>query len=66
MSQYPDMDNYALWCECHSCSACDGVGEDWIEDDWNQETEEYGKLWVCKHCDGSGIEPGCTYFDEKV
>jgi hypothetical protein len=60
----PDDEDYEKWCEIHSCTACEGLGEDWIEDEWAESSVHYGKVWVCSHCGGSGIEPGCTYFDE--
>ena len=41
-----DFEDYVLWCECHACAACDGLGKDCDPN------------WVCGHCDGTGIEPG--------
>jgi len=40
------------------CTQCDGMGEEYFNDEWNPSTEDYGRLRKCDHCQGSGIEPG--------
>lgn len=47
------IDEYNLWCECHPCPACDGLGED-LE-------QGYGAALACGNCDGSGIDPNAGY-----
>jgi hypothetical protein len=49
-----DSEGYTLWCELHACTVCDGVGED---DD---------PPWSCRHCGGSGIEPGECDCDDPT
>jgi len=44
-----DPVGYGLWCELHACTYCDGIGDDYIEDD--------DSVWVCPHCNGTGLEP---------
>jgi hypothetical protein len=53
----PLDEDYGLWCELNVCPACDGVGEDYIEDEWNDSAGGYGVTWVCQYCGGSGIDP---------
>jgi hypothetical protein len=51
-----DSDGYALWCELHACPYCDGVGEDY---------DGEGRHWRCKHCAGTGLEPGAGDGDTE-
>lgn len=52
-----DPKGYGLWCELNACPACEGVGEDWLEDEYDIDAGEYGKAWVCSLCGGTGIDP---------
>lgn len=49
--------DYGLWCELNACTKCDGLGEDYLEDEWNESTMDYGAKWVCPRCGGTGIDP---------
>lgn len=61
-----DPEAYALWFEINTCQSCDGIGEDYIEDDWNEQTQEYGKTWICTRCGGTGIDPSvCDEYDPE-
>lgn len=44
-----DPEGYALYQEMVACQLCDGLGEDWIEDE--------SQPWVCPRCGGTGIDP---------
>lgn len=44
-----DPEGYALWCEMHACSVCQGTGEVDGDDDLPR---------TCRRCDGSGIDLG--------
>ena len=57
---HPFCEEYGYWCEQHACPSCDGVGEDYFEDAWNESTQSYGMAWTCRLCDGSGIDPAAA------
>ena len=49
-----NFEDYVLWCECHACPACEGLGSDDIEDPHDPDYPH----WECGFCNGTGIEPG--------
>lgn len=59
-----DPDGYALWQELHACTLCEGLGEDFHEDEFDPDSGEYGKPWVCGRCGGTGVEPNVGWDDD--
>jgi len=62
--QHPFSDEYADWSEANACQACDGLGEHYIEGQFDPYTGDYGMLLVCPRCGGSGIDPSAEVIED--